>query len=167
VENVVSLELFLPKRIAERLKKKSEKTGASEEELLVQVLSEKFGERIDPASEVEMHLRLSEKELMEAEELLRKGDYVQASEKAWGSAAQMVKAVAAREGRTLRSHGELHREVARIVKETGDEELRRLWQSAGMLHQNFYENWLPREMVEGNISDVKRFVEKLRQLLNY
>ncbi|NHW89127.1 MAG: hypothetical protein HA490_05755 [Archaeoglobales archaeon] len=167
MENVVSLELFLPKRIAERLKKKSEKTGASEEELLVQVLSEKFGERIDPASEVEMHLRLSEKELMEAEELLRKGDYVQASEKAWGSAAQMVKAVAAREGRTLRSHGELHREVARIVKETGDEELRRLWQSAGMLHQNFYENWLPREMVEGNISDVKRFVEKLRQLLNY
>jgi hypothetical protein len=134
VENVVSLELFLPKRIAERLKKKSEKTGASEEELLVQVLSEKFGERIDPASEVEMHLRLSEKELMEAEELLRKGDYVQASEKAWGAAAQLVKAVAAREGRTLRSHGELHREVARIVKETGDEELRRLWQSAEMLH---------------------------------
>jgi len=165
VENVVLLELFLPKRIAERLKKESEKTVASEEELLVEVLLEKFGERIDPASEVEMHLRLSEKELMEAEELLRKGDYVQASEKAWGSAAQMVKAVAAREGRTLRSHGELHREVARIVKETGDEELRRLWQSAGMLHQNFYENWLPGEMVEGNIRDVKRFIEKLRQLL--
>ncbi|AGT35965.1 MULTISPECIES: PaREP1 family protein [Thermofilum] len=141
--------------------------GASEEELLVEVLSERFGEHIDPASEVEMHLRLSEKELMEAEELLRKGDYLQASEKAWGAAAQMVKAVAAREGRTIRSHGELQREVARIVKETGDEELRRLWQSAGMLHQNFYENWLPQEMVEGNIRDVKRFIEKLRQLLNY
>jgi HEPN domain-containing protein len=167
VENVVSLELFLPKRIAERLKKESEKTGASEEEPLVEGLSEKFGEHIDPASEVEMHLRLSEKELMEAEELLRKGDYVQASEKAWGAAAQLVKAVAAREGRTIRSYGELHREVARIVKETGDEELRRLWQSAGMLHKNFYENWFPREMVEGNIRDVKRFVEKLRQLLNY
>ena len=167
MENVVSLELFLPKRIAERLKKESERVGASEEELLVEVLSERFGEHIDPASEVEMHLRLSEKELMEAEELLRKGDYLQASEKAWGAAAQMVKAVAAREGRTIRSHGELHREVARIVKETGDEELRRLWQSAGMLHQNFYENWLPQEMVEGNIRDVKRFIEKLRQLLNY
>ena len=166
MENVVSLELFLPKRIAERLKKESERVGASEEELIVEVLSERFGEDIDPASEVEMHLRLSEKELMEAEELLRKGDYLQASEKAWGAAAQMVKAVAAREGRTIRSHGELHREVARIVKETGDEELRRLWQSAGMLHQNFYENWLPQEMVEGNIRDVKRFIEKLRQLLN-
>lgn len=167
MENVVSLELFLPKRIAERLKKESERTETSEEELLVEVLSERFSEHIDPASEVEMHLRLSEKELMEAEEFLRKGDYVQASEKAWGAAAQMVKAVAAREGRTIRSHGELHGEVARIVKETGDEELRRLWQSAWMLHQNFYENWLPREMVEGNIGDVKRFIEKLRQFLNY
>jgi hypothetical protein len=34
-----------------------------------------------------------------------------------------------------------------------------------MLHQNFYENWLPPEMVEGNVKDVKKFVEKLRQLL--
>jgi hypothetical protein len=98
VENVVSLELFLPKRIAERLKKESKRTGTSEEDLLVEVLLERFGEHIDPASEVEMHLRLSEKELMEAEELLRKGDYLQASEEAWGAAAQMVKAVAAREG---------------------------------------------------------------------
>jgi len=34
-----------------------------------------------------------------------------------------------------------------------------------MLHQNFYENWLPPEMVKGNIEDVKKFVGKLRQLL--
>jgi PaREP1/PaREP8 domain containing family protein len=61
--------------------------------------------------------------------------------------------------------GELHREVVKIAAETGDEEVRMLWQSAGMLHQNFYENWLPREMVEGNIKDVKRFVEKLRKIL--
>jgi metal-responsive CopG/Arc/MetJ family transcriptional regulator len=34
-----------------------------------------------------------------------------------------------------------------------------------MLHQNFYENCLPPEMVEGNIKDVKKLVEKLRRLL--
>ena len=165
MDTLVSLELLLPRKIVERLREEAERTGASEEELLVNVLSERFGEKLDPDTEVEMHLRLSEKELMEAEEFLRKGDLVQASEKAWGAAAQIVKAVAAREGRELRSHGELHREVARIAAETGDEEVRMLWQSAGMLHQNFYENWLPREMVEGNIKDVKRFVEKLRKIL--
>jgi hypothetical protein len=43
-------------------------------------------------------LELPERYLGEAEELLARGDYVQASEKAWGAAAQIVKAVAAREG---------------------------------------------------------------------
>jgi hypothetical protein len=37
-----------------------------------------------------------------------------------------VKAVAAREDRELRSHGELHREVTRIAAETRDEEVRML-----------------------------------------
>jgi hypothetical protein len=42
--------------------------------------------------------------MREAEEFLAKKDHVQASEKAWGAASQMVKAVAAREGKELRSH---------------------------------------------------------------
>ena len=35
--------------------------------------------------------------------------------------------------------------------------------SAGMLHQNFYENWLPKEMVSENIKDVKDFIKRLRE----
>jgi len=53
---------------------------------------------LDPEARFEVHLELSERYLGEAEELLARGDYVQASEKAWGAAAQIVKAVAAREG---------------------------------------------------------------------
>jgi uncharacterized protein (UPF0332 family) len=134
------------------------------EEFVSDAVLERLG-IADPEARAELHLKLCEKYIREAEELLVKKDYVQVSEKAWDAAAQIVKAVAAREGRELRSHGELHREVARIAKELGDEEVRMLWQSAGMLHQNFHENWLPGEMVEGNIRDVKRFIEKLRQLL--
>jgi hypothetical protein len=159
------LELVLPKRIEERLEEESRRTGASEEELIVEALSKVFGEPLNPETRVEIHLKLSEKYMMEAEEFLRRGDLVQASEKAWGAASQIVKALAAREGRELRSHGELHRQAAKIAGETRDEEIRILWQSAGMLHQNFYENWLPPEMVEGNIKDVKKLVEKLRHLL--
>jgi hypothetical protein len=159
------LELVLPKRIEERLEEESRRTGASEEELIVEALSKVFGEPLNPETRVEIHLKLSEKYMMEAEEFLRKGDFVQASEKTWRAASQIVKALAAREGRELRSHGELHRQAIKIAGETGDEEIRILWQSAGMLHQNFYENWLPPEMVEGNIKDVKKLVEKLRHLL--
>ena len=61
----------------------------------------------------------------------------------------MVKALAAERGFELRSHGELHAFVSKLEKEIEDPEIRRLWQSAGMLHQNFYEKGLPPEMVRG------------------
>jgi hypothetical protein len=157
--------LTLPKKVEARLREEAEKAGVSEEELVLEALSKFLNEPFDPETRSELHLKLSEKYLKDAEEFLAKEDYVQASEKAWGAASQIVKALAAREGRGLRSHGELHKQVAKIARETKDEEIRSLWQSAGMLHQNFYENWLPPEMVEGNVKDVKRFVEKLRQLL--
>jgi HEPN domain-containing protein len=102
--------------------------------------------------------------MREAEDLLAKGDYARASEKAWGAAAQIVKALAAREGKEIRSHRELNEEVSSISKGTGDVEIRALWQSAAALHQNSYENWLPPDMVEGNIRDVRKFVEKVRKL---
>ncbi len=158
-----AITIVLPRKVLETLERVSAAEGRAVEELISDAVLERFG-ITDPEARVELHLKLCEKYIREAEELLAKKDYVQASEKAWGAATQIVKAVAAREGRELRSHSELHREVARIAGEVGDEEVRMLWQSAGMLHQNFYENWLPGEMVEGNIRDVKRFVEKLRQL---
>jgi len=158
--------VILPKRIEARLREESEKIGAAEEELVVEALSRFLGEPLDLEARVELHLKLSEKYMKDAGELLTKRDYAQASEKAWGAAAQIVKALAARRGAVLRSHGELHREVVRIAEETGDAEVRLLWQSAISLHQNFYENWLPPEIVERNIGDVKRLVEKLKRLLN-
>jgi len=159
------VEIMLSEKLYKKLETEADKMGVSVEELITDILSRTLNVPLDPGDRVEFHLKLCKKYLHESEELLAKGDYAQASERAWRAAMQIVKAVAAREGRGLRSHGELHREVARIAAETGDEEVRMLWQSAGMLHQNFYENWLPREMVEGNIKDVKRFVEKLRKIL--
>ena len=159
------VSIALPKKIEERLKEEAERTGASEEELIVEALAKAFNENLDPEVRIEIHLKLSEKFLKEAEEFLRKGDLTQASEKAWGAASQIVKAFAAKEGRELRSHGELHQQVAKIDRQAKGEGIRSLWQSAGMLHQNFYENWLPQEMVKANIEDVKKFVEKMKMLL--
>lgn len=42
-------------------------------------------------SDTETNLRLNGKFMREAEELLAKGDYVQASEKLWGAAAEISK----------------------------------------------------------------------------
>jgi hypothetical protein len=157
--------IVLPKRIEEKLRRESEKVGVSEEELILEALSKMLNEPLDPETRVEVHLKLSEKYLRDAEDFLAKGDYVQASEKAWGAASQMVKALAAREGVELRSHGELHKYVAKLSKERGDREIMTLWFSASSLHQNFYENWFPEEAVRNGVENVKSFIEKLRKLM--
>ena len=115
--------------------------------------------------EAELYLRLSEKLLAEAEELLRRGDYIQASEKAWSAATHVVKALAVKEGRKLESHSDLWRFVSELATKLGDKELRRLWRTANALHQNFYEGWMPPEEVAYSIEDVKAFVEKLKKLI--
>ncbi len=153
--------IVLPSRIEKRLKEESERTGASEEELVLEALSKILKEPLDPETKVEIHLKLSEKYMKDAEDFLSKKDYVQASEKAWGAASQIVKALAAKKGRELKSHRELHEFVANI--DLGDRELGRLWRSAVSLHQNFYENWFVESQVIDGVEDVKRFLQKLKQ----
>ncbi len=112
---------------------------------------------------VNNYLDLNSKYLKEAEGLMKKRDYAQASEKFWGAAAEIVKAVAAKRDMELRSHGELHGFVTRLRNELKDPELTRLFAAASALHQNFYENWLTPEMVEDYADAVREFVKKLKR----
>ena len=102
--------------------------------------------------------------LVQAGEELAAGDTRQASEKGWGAAAQIVKSVAAQRGWEHRSHAALFEVIYRLVDETGDEEIRRLFRVANALHVNFYENWDKAENVAGDLVDIERFVAKLEPL---
>jgi uncharacterized protein (UPF0332 family) len=155
--------VILSKKLEERLRVEAEKLNISIEELVVDIISKTLNISLDPNDRVEFHLRLSEKFLHEAEEFLRKGDYLQASEKGWGAAAQIVKALAVKEGRELRSHKDLWSYVNELAKKLQDIEIRHLWGRANNLHQNFYEDWMPPEDVEAAIEDVKKFIEKLKK----
>ena len=96
--------------------------------------------------------------------LIKRKDFVQASEKLWGAAAEIVKAIAARRGIEIKSHGELYKFVAKLKVELEEPELTRLFAVAGALHQNFYENWLPSEVVIDYAEAVKELVVKLRRV---
>ena len=113
---------------------------------------------------MENYLGLNDKYLKEADALVDKEDYAQASEKFWGAAAEMVKAIAAKRGKELRSHGELYRFVTGLSKELNEAELLRLFAIASALHQNFYENWLTPEMVVENGKAVKELIAKLANI---
>jgi len=156
---------FLGGKLVEKLREEALRRGVSIEEFTVEVLSKALNIPLDPNEKVELHLKLAEKFLREAEGFLVKGDYVQASEKGWVAASQMVKAVAAKGGLELKSHASLWGYVDGLVEKLGDGGLRRMWWAANNLHQNFYENWMTPRDVKYAIEDVKGFIGKLRKLL--
>ena len=104
--------------------------------------------------------------LAQAREELAKGDIPQASEKAWGAAAQMVKAVAQQRGWEHRGHRELHRVIRRLRRETGVRESRPLFSSANDLHSNFYENLYEAVDVQDLLPEVERLIGFLEGQLN-
>ena len=117
------------------------------------------------ASRLAEYQRLNGKYLKEAEELLEKKDLPQASEKLWGAAAEIIKAVAAKRGMTLGTHRSLALFLIRLNDEHPQLDLVRGFDAAEGLHINFYEDHLPEQIVRIRAAVVKDFVEKLRRLL--
>ena len=97
---------------------------------------------------------------------LAEGDLRQASEKGWGAAAQMVKAVAEERGWEHKTHADLYRVVARVAEELSDSRVQRLFRSVSALHQNFYEGDMPEEAVAGGIDDADEITDLLAAVID-
>ena len=102
--------------------------------------------------------------LTKAHTYLAEGDLLQASERGWGAAAQMVKSIAEARGWPHDGHHHLCHAVNRLAEETSDRDLRTAFGLASALHTNFYEGWLPRETVEDYLAHVSGFLSKLETL---
>jgi hypothetical protein len=111
------------------------------------------------------YVKLNGKYLRDAEELLRKKDYAQASEKLWGACAEVIKAVAVKRGAELGTHRSLWEFVTKLHKEHPDWNLIDSFNYASNLHVNFYEDHLPPEIVLRGEKMVKEFVKRLKTLL--
>ena len=97
---------------------------------------------------------------------LASGDLTQAAEKGWGTASQMVKAVADMRGPEHRSHRSILVVAQQLARETGDTDLDSLFDAASILHRNFHEDTLDHEGVERRLHSVAQFVGKVEQLLS-
>lgn len=153
----------LPEEVLKQLKKKAKSENKTLEELISDAIFKQF-DITDPKIKAELHLKLCEKYIREAEESLAKKNYVQASEKAWGAASQIVKAVAARRGVELRSHRDLWEFITKLNKENPDWNLLNTFHIANSFHTNFYENWLTAEAVANGVEVIRTFTEKLKKL---
>ena len=95
---------------------------------------------------------------------LNDGDLRQASEKGWGAAAQMVKAVAENwkdVGVTHGRHQDLRALVAGLATADRDPDLDLMFHAAQDLHENFYENNLPQYIVDLDLRQVNAFITKI------
>ena len=96
---------------------------------------------------------------------LAQGDVRQASEKGWGAAALMLKAIAEQRGWEHGKHRHLSRTASRLRAETGDRDIYRWYQVADALHGNFYEDETAPEDIGESLDDVARLLDKLEPLL--
>ncbi len=99
--------------------------------------------------------------LENAGEQLAAGDLQQASEKGWGAAAQMVKAVSDDRGWQHSRHRHYLQTIGRLRSETGDGELRPLWNSASALHENALDAY----EIEEALGHVRELTLRLAALL--
>lgn len=104
---------------------------------------------------------MNSKYLTDAKKLLQKGDYLQASEKFWGAAVQMIKAIAARRGLEIGTRRSISDFIIVLDKEHPELKLLTLYAKANNLHMNFYEDHIPPAMVEEHSEAVKELIEKL------
>ena len=102
--------------------------------------------------------------LAQARTELAAGDVRQASEKGWGAAAQILKAVAESRGWDHGKHRHLSRVASRLRSELGDSDIFRFYQVADSLHGNFYEDEFAPHDVAQALDDVERLLVKLEPL---
>ena len=104
--------------------------------------------------------------LTQAFEELAEGDLPQASEKGWGAATQMLKAIAQKRGWSNSKHSDITQVIWDLRLETGDENLSVLYSAASTLHYNFYEIKYPAHYVEDLLRQVELLVDKLEGMLD-
>ena len=94
------------------------------------------------------------------------GDLRQASEKGWGAAALMIKAVAEKRGGDWEHsrHRHFSRAASRLRSELGNHDVVRFFQVAESLHINFYEDQWDPEVISASLDDVERLLDLLDPL---
>jgi uncharacterized protein (UPF0332 family) len=109
------------------------------------------------------YIVLHEKYLKETDELFKQKNYSQVSEKLWGATATITKAIAASRKKMIRSHDGVGFYLASIAKELKDESILNIVSIANSMHQNFYEDNLPPEVIRKASKTIKLFASRMRR----
>ena len=118
---------------------------------------------IENSDEVTRHAAQAREFLDKAGQYLAVGDLHQASEKGWGAAAHMAKAVALVQGWEYERHSHFHRVMNQARHLSGNDRLPFLHGRAEILHVNFYEltGDLDAETIAENLTSMAELLDVL------
>ena len=102
-----------------------------------------------------------------AETYLKIKDYHKASEMMWGAMSCVIKTIAAKQNKSLKSHRALGEYVRELAKQQKDKEIFDSFSKASLLHSNFYESNLEPKTILAIIQDVSRTIGKLMHKMRY
>ena len=115
-----------------------------------------------PNGKLRRYISLHEKYIKESDEFFKQKNYSQVSEKLWGAAATITKAIAASRNKTIRSHDGIGFYLALIAEELKDKSILDIVSIANSMHQNFYEDNLPPEVIQRASQRIKLFSNRMR-----
>lgn len=120
---------------------------------------------ITPATD---HIALAREFLRRSREYLDDGDLHQASEKGWGAAAHIAKAVAASRGWEYEHHDQFDMIIQNARHQFRQPSLRGYGQSAQSLHRNYYQHpsLLNADAIREDIDDVETMLDVLEPFIN-
>ncbi len=116
--------------------------------------------------EVNDYASQSREFLRRSREYLAAGDLHQASEKGWGAAAHMAKAVAAANGWPYERHADFSTVLNNVWLATRNDRVRQLRSSPNELHGFYYvrKRFLNAEVIAADIEDVAELINLLEPL---
>ena len=115
-------------------------------------------------SEPERYAQLSRQYIERADEYLRVGDRVQASEKGWGAVAEAIKSIAEQRGWNHGGHRLLNDIAFHLSEEWERPDVRILFDAMEKLHINFYEDNMGLDAIAASVGDAKTLLGELEAL---
>ena len=112
----------------------------------------------------EKYAALSRYYIQKADEYLRIGDRVQASEKGWGAVAEAIKSIAEQRGWNHYSHSLLGDIAFQLSEEWQRPDVRILFDAMEKLHTNFYEDNMGLDAIRASVGDAKGLLQQLETL---
>ncbi len=112
---------------------------------------------------IESHAAHRDRLLEHAREMIEAGDRLQASEKVWGAVVHALKVVADERGWPFHSHVDGLIIASWIAEQSARPDISNLYGAVSDLHQNFYVDEHPLDVIRDRLLGAERFLGLLRE----